>query len=194
MFQRKQNTTLISSFLFYAKFFWKAAGNFAVLKNRNVRGRLISMHQSGTHYLKHMIACALAHKFGIPDPEFNHANDIFGGPKDPVVYHDIPRLISSHSNAHPALAFASTHKLFNLPPYVLLVRDIRGSLMSNYAKWSHHYNVPFSTYLRGDNSSKKFYSDIWWSIRFLYGWCWIRRRVPTNTLVVKYEELFKEPL
>ena len=153
----------------------------------------MSMHQSGTHYLKHIVACAIANKYGIPDPKFNHANDIFGGPKDAVVYEDIPRLISSHSYPHPTLILNLVHKLFNLPSYVLLVRDIRHSLLSNYAKWSHVYDIPFSSYLRGESHSKKFNSDIWWTIRFLNGWGQIHKRMPKNIVILKYEDLLEEP-
>ena len=151
------------------------------------------MHQSGTHYLKHIVACALAHRYGISDPEFNHANDIFGGPRDSVVYPDLPRLISSHSWPNPAVMLGGVRRFFELPPYVLLVRDIRFSLISNYAKWSHSYNVPFTTYLRGSTKSVKFNSDIWWAIRFLNGWGMIRKHAPLEIKIVKYEDLIDDP-
>tara|TARA_Y100001934_G_scaffold144228_1_gene173201 strand:- start:185 stop:886 length:702 start_codon:yes stop_codon:yes gene_type:complete len=152
------------------------------------------MHQAGTHYIKHIIACAIADKYEIPDPEFNHANDIFGGPKDEVVYRDIPRLISSHSYPNPLLLSKLVHELFNLPSYVLLVRDLRHSLISNYAKWSHVYEVPFSSYLRGEMHSKRFNSDIWWTIGFLNGWGLVYKRIPNKFMILKYEDLLEHPL
>ena len=151
------------------------------------------MHQSGTHWLKHIVACALAHRFGIPDPKYNHANDIFGGPREPVLYPEIPRLVSSHSNPHPIIVSNLIHSLFNLPCYVLLIRDIRYSLLSNYAKWSHTYRVSFSTYLRGGTDHINYNSDIWWAVRFLNNWGAVYKNIPSRVMIVRYEELLKNP-
>ena len=194
MFHHKRDTPPFSPFFFHSRLFWKALGNFSIFRGRGSRGQLVSMHQAGTHYIKHIIACAIADKYEIPDPEFNHANDIFGGPKDEVVYRDIPRLVSSHSYPNPLLLSELVHELFNLPSYVLLVRDLRHSLISNYAKWSHAYEVPFSSYLRGEMHSKRFNSDIWWTIGFLNGWGLVYKRVPNKFMILKYEDLLEDPL
>jgi len=193
MFLSRQKTTFISSFLFDANSFWRTMGNFALFRNRGVAGQLVSMHQSGTHWLKHIIACALAHQYDIPDPEYNHANDIFGGARDQVVYPEIPRLVSSHSYPHPITICRLVHTFYNLPAYVLLVRDIRYSLVSNYVKWSGAYNVPFSTYLRSEANSKSYNSDIWWAMRFLNSWGLVYKYVPSRVMIVRYEELLEEP-
>ena len=95
MFHHKRDTSPLSPFFFHSRLFWKTLGNFAIFRGRDSHGQLVSMHQAGTHYLKHIIACAIADKYEIPDPEFNHANDIFGGPKDEVVYQDIPDLLAA---------------------------------------------------------------------------------------------------
>ena len=68
------------------------------------------MHQSGTHWLKFMLANALSYQYGSPPPAYNHANDIIGGPRDAIVYPQLPRLISSHSMPHPLLARAWAHR------------------------------------------------------------------------------------
>ena len=170
----------------------RATGNLSLFRNRGVKGQLVSMHQSGTHWLKHIIACALANCFEIPPPKYNHANDIFGGPRDPVVYPLIPRLVSSHSNPHPFILFDLVHSMLDLPRYVLLVRDIRYSLLSNYAKWSHVYRVPFSTYLRGDVRGSTYNSDIWWAIRFLNHWGRVYERLPSRVTIVRYESLMND--
>ena len=193
MFHHKRDTSLFSPLFFHSRLFWKTLGNFAIFRGRDSHGQLVSKHQAGTHYLKHILACAIADKYGIPDPEFNHANDIFGGPKDEVVYQDIPRLVSSHSYPHPLLLSEFVHELFNLPSYVLLVRDLRHSLISNYAKWSHVYEVPFSSYLRGEMHSKRFNSDIWWTIRFLNMWCLVYKHLPNKIMILKYEDLLENP-
>jgi hypothetical protein len=151
------------------------------------------MHQSGTHWLKFMLASAIANHFSIPPPKFNHANDIIGGTRDTIVYPQIPRLIASHTIPSPFF-YSILSQPLNLPKYVLLIRDIRFSLTSNYRKWRDHYNVNFSVYLEGDPTGKEYNSDIWWTFRFLNCWGNYVKRKPNNVLVVRYENLASKPL
>ena len=151
------------------------------------------MHQSGTHWLKHMLACAMARHFNIAPPQFNHANDIIGGPRDPVVHEQIPRILSSHSIAHPWLRSSTLARALALPPYVVLVRDLRASLISNYVKWQHRYQMPFSDFLSGDPDGRRFNSDIWWTIRFLNAWGRVYQSRPEHVTVVRYEALRADP-
>ena len=147
------------------------------------------MHQSGTHWLKFMLANAMAYQFGTPPPEFNHANDIIGGPRDAQVYPQLPRLVSSHTVPHYIATLAAVHRHFRLPPYVLLLRDMRVALVSNYHKWRDRYGIPFAEFLSGDPSGAVFNSDIWWAIRFLNGWGDVYANAAPRIVVVKYEDL-----
>lgn len=151
------------------------------------------MHQSGTHWLKFMLANALSHQYGTPPPEYDHANDIIGGPKDPPRYPQLPRLISSHSIPHPLLRSRAVHRMLELPPYVLLIRDIRATLVSNFAKWHDTYRIDFSEYLLGDPHGRRFNSDVWWALRFLNAWGAVRSRKPERVAVVRYEDLARDP-
>ena len=144
--------------------------NYSLIKNRNHAGILISMHQSGTHWLKHMLASAITHELGLPPPKFIHANDIIGGVKDPRVYPQVPRLVMSHSIPPMILKSEFFRRLIKLPRHVLLVRDCRASLVSNYDKWKETYNCNFSEYLRGDMKGHRFNNDIWWCIRYYNAW------------------------
>lgn len=167
----------------------RAAGNFALLKHRHCDGYLLSMHQSGTHWLKYMLANALAYRHGLPPPLYNHANDYIGGPRDAVVHAVLPRLLSGHTIAHPLLRSAAVHTALRLPRYVVLVRDIRQSLLSNYIKWRDRYDVPFSVYLQGDPRGRRYNSDLWWAFRFLNAWGEVTQRVSSRVTVVRYEDL-----
>ena len=167
----------------------RGLGNFALLSQRHCVGQIASMHQSGTHWLKFMLANALSYQYGTPPPAYNHANDIIGGPKDPILYPDLPRLISSHSMPHPLLTYRWTQRCFGLPQYVVLVRDLRTSLASNFVKWRSRYGVNFSTYLQGDVSGGSYNSDIWWSLRFLNSWGDAAARLPERITVLRYEDL-----
>jgi hypothetical protein len=167
--------------------------NYSLLRLRSCDGLLLSMHQSGTHWLKFMLASAMADHFDIPGPEFNHANDIIGGAKDPVIYPRIPLLRSSHTVAPLLLRNRLALHWLELPPSILLVRDIRASLVSNYIKWQARYAVTFSDYLRGDPSGRRYNSDIWWCFRFLNSWSTIKMLRETNVYLVRYETLRDDP-
>ena len=138
-----------------------------------------------------MLANALAHKHNLPAPQYNHANDFIGGPKDAVVYTQIPRLVSSHSIPPLFTPLLVKLSVCQFPKYIVLIRDIRASLVSNYRKWQDRYAVDFSEFLRGDPAGKKFNSDIWWSIRFLNAWGQFQRHSKSKVLVVRYEQLLQ---
>lgn len=167
--------------------------NYSLLKSRRVDGQIVSQHQSGTHWLKFMLANALSHQHVLPPPKYNHANDFIGGPKDPILYPNIPRVISSHSIPPIITAYLLNTGKINLPKYVLLVRDIRTSLVSNFRKWENRYGVSFSEFLRGDPSGRKYNSDLWWSIRFLNAWYRLSCIPGSQILTVHYESLLKDP-
>ena len=100
-------------------------GNYALVRLRNCNGIIASMHQSGTHWLKFMLATAMADHYGIPGPEFNHANDIIGGPKDSIRYSNLPEIRASHTIPPLLVRNRFGVKLLNLPPSLILIRDIR---------------------------------------------------------------------
>jgi hypothetical protein len=168
--------------------------NFSLIKHRAFDGFLISMHQSGTHWLKHMLATALTHKYDLPPPRYIHANDVIAGPKDPLANALLPHIVSTHSIPHLLLGSKIFRSMVKLPPYVVLVRDIRASLVSNYEKWKEHYDCDFETFLRGDISGRRFNNDIWWCLRFCNKWGQLAQTYPQGTLIVKYEDLKFRPL
>jgi hypothetical protein len=168
--------------------------NFALLRHRDYTGFLISMHQSGTHWLKHMLATAIAARHDLPAPRYSHANDIIGGVHDAPSLARGPRLVSSHSIPHPLVAARWWRRLAKMPPYVVLVRDIRASLVANYEKWKAHYGCAFSDFLVGDVSGRRFNNDLWWCIRFCNAWGRIAERFPGSTLVIRYEDLVADTL
>ncbi len=166
--------------------------NYSLLRLRHADGAIVSMHQGGTHWLKFMLASAISSYYEIPPPQFNHANDIIGGVKDPVLYPQIPCIKSSHTIAPLLFRNSSALRVLKLPPCVLLVRDLRACLVSNYRKWKTRYAITFSEYLRGDPSGRKFNSDIWWCIRFLNAWGRVAE-LNNNCHIVRYEDMSLKP-
>ena len=170
--------------------------NFALLKHRHFDGFLITMQHSGTHWLKYMMSTALALQLDLPPPRFVHndsSNDFIGHPRHPRLYAAAPRLASTHSVPHALFDSRLVRLGIDLPPYVVLVRDLRASLVSNYEKWKERYGVTFKQYLRGDPRGRQYIFDLWGGLHFLNRWARVRRRFPAATLEVRYEDLQASP-
>ena len=168
--------------------------NFALVRHRDYTGFLASMHQSGTHWLKHMLATAVARRHGLAPPARADANDIIGGLRDTPRRPGVPVIASSHSVPHLLLHAAWFRRLVSLPPHVVLVRDPRAALVANHEKWKGRYGCGFSEYLRGDIGGHRFNCDLWSCIRFCRAWSAIAGRFPRQTLVVRYEDLERDAL
>jgi hypothetical protein len=80
-----------------------------------------------------------------------------------------------------------------LPPYAVVVRDIRDVLVSNYEKWKTKYDVPFAEYVKGDPLGKRYNCDVWWYLRFVNRWGAVKQRYPDQTLILKYEDFRADP-
>ncbi|HKK16904.1 MAG TPA: sulfotransferase domain-containing protein [Gammaproteobacteria bacterium] len=152
------------------------------------------MHQSGTHWLKHMLASAISCQLETAPPKYAYAGDMIGGHKDPVKFPGIPLFGHSHNIPSHLISNGIVRKFAGLPRYVLLVRDIRSMLVSHYVKYQHEYNCPFDEYLRGDVSNRRFDSDIWWCIRFQNAWGRAMEKNREDFLLVKYEDLADDTL
>jgi hypothetical protein len=173
--------------------------NFHVLHYRHVDGMLVTAKNSGTHWLKFMLGHAIAHDFGVPPPEHSSgaaADDIIGNPKVPPRHPHLPRLTSTHTIPSSLLASKMVRRLLPCPPAVVLVRDIRTAMISNYVKWRgtpRYGDASFSDYVRGDVTGKRFVADVWWYTRFLNRWGDIASAFPSQTLIVRYEDVQAKP-
>lgn len=180
-----------------ARYRWHALrrdlSNYAVLRQRRCDGYLASLHQGGTHWLKYMLASALCARHGLEPPRYNHANDVIGGPHDPPAPPPLPLLISSHSIPNFMVRSRLLAPSLRLPPCVVLVRDVRAALVSNYVKWQARYAVDFATFLAGDPAGRRFNSDLWWCLRFLNAWGTVAEHRSGPVLVVRYEDLRADP-
>ncbi len=168
-------------------------GNYAALRLPRFDGAIVSMHQSGTHWLKYMLANAMSAHYGLPPPRYNHANDIIGGTRDPRPFAYLPHLVSTHSIPPLVCTVPWVARTVRWPPVVLLVRDLRWSLVSNFRKWETRYATTFSAFLRGDPSGRRFNSDIWWCLRFQNAWGRVAAHAGEKIHVVRYEDLRADP-
>lgn len=192
VYQRTE--TVFMNISFYYHSLRRDLTNFSYLHHLKFDSFLVSMHQSGTHWLKYMLASAISAEYKLPMPKYNHANEIIRGYKEPQIYPNIPRIGHSHSIPSPLFKSDLLRSIIKHPPYVVLVRDIRDSLISCYEKWKSRYDCDFSEYLRGDVKGIRFrQNDIWWCIRFLNTWGSVIKKHPQTTLVVRYEDLRLDP-
>ena len=164
--------------------------NFSLLAHRDFDAMLISMHQSGTHWLQYMLTLALVKKLGIEQPEYIQNELFFGNASTYKCGYDVSRIAGSHSIPHLLVGSKQLNKILHFPKYLVLVRDMRASLVSNFEKWKDHVEyTDFSTFIRGDERGKRFNSDVWWCIRFYNAWGRVLENIPDTTMFVRYEDL-----
>ena len=167
--------------------------NLSLLKYTDYQGFLVTGQHSGTHWVKWMLSHAMAHHYKVAPPKyFNnpHSNDLIGHPKHKRMYPDLPRIASSHAIPPTAMQLTWLRDMRKLPPYVLVVRNMRDVLISNYEKWKHRYNVPFSEYVGGDPWNKKYITDVYNYMRFLNRWGAVLGTMkPHEIVVLRYEDI-----
>jgi hypothetical protein len=171
-------------------------GNFFLYQYRDLDGFLITGKNSGTHWLKYMLSWAIAHEHNAPPPVFSsgpQANAIIGHPHWGRPYVGLPRIGSSHTIPSIAFRWRWLTRLAPHQPVVVLVRDIRSALLSNYVKWHAQYRVSLSEYVRGDPSGKRFVADLWWYIHFFNRWGDLAAARPETVMVLHYEALRRDP-
>lgn len=166
--------------------------NLSLLRRRGFDGHIVSMHQSGTHWLKYLLAMVICRSFDVPEPEHIADNSVVGHPQS-IPEHAGPIIVHSHSIPSPLVHSTPFRQLVTYPRYVVLVRDIRATLVSHYEKWKRRYGISFAEYLRGDVTGRRFDKDIWWDIRFINAWSSVMCRLPDATLLVHYEALKRKP-
>jgi len=164
--------------------------NFSLLAHRDFDAMLITMHQSGTHWLKYMLTLTLAKKLGLGNPEYIQSDIFFGNPSSYQCGYEITKIASAHSIPHLLASSKLFNKILRFPKYLILVRDMCASLVSNFEKWKDHAEyTDFSTLLRGDEKGNRFNNDIWWCMRFYNAWGRVLENMPESTMYVRYEDL-----
>lgn len=161
--------------------------NTTLLRRRSFDGHIVSMHQAGFHWLKNMLSYVLVDRYGLPPVSGIRDNSVIGHPRSPPLYDNIPRIVHSHSLPH---LFTLKIPGIHYPAYLVLVRDLRTSLISHYERFRKRYNnISFSEYLRGDIHQKKFFSDIYSRIRFMNEWGNLLQERTEGIMSLRYEDL-----
>ena len=166
--------------------------NYSVLRHGAFDGFLVTSKNSGTHWIKYMLAVALADTYGIARPEYFSENAVrpyIGWPKDDPAFPQLPRLAFSHSIPHRLADWGWARSMAGLPPYTLCVRHPMSILASHHAKWKHDIRTDWLDYLHGDPRGKRYRCDLYWISRFWNRWGEIEKRHPDAVLRVHYEQV-----
>ena len=170
--------------------------NFFLLHYSGCDGFLVTGKNSGTHWLKYMLSCAITAQYGVAPPERSNGREgdaIIGHPRHPRRYQQLPRLGSSHNLPSRAFVLPGLRNLLPTRPTVVLVRDIHDAMLSNYLKWREKYQVDLPEYVRGDPWGRRYVADAWWYVHFFNVWGDFAQVHADKTLVVRYEDLRKDP-
>lgn len=164
--------------------------NASLLFRRSFDGHIVSMQQSGSHWIKNMLANSFVKIYGLPPLAHIQDDSIIGHTKSPPVHKNIPQIVHSHGYPHAlTLRVPGLH----YPRYLVLVRDLRSSLVSHYERFRGDYGgCSFGEYLRGDVRQEKFHSDIWSRIRFMNEWGRVLARNPGRVMALRYEDMKKD--
>ena len=171
-------------------------GNFGLIEHRYVDGFVISGKNSGSHWVKYMLSIALAEQHGLEPPRFcsgREADRIVGRASRERIGRPYPQIATSHTIPSILLAALPLPKAIRQPPVVLLVRNIPDALVSGYRKWQHDYATTLADFARGDPSGKRYIADVWWYIHFFNRWGMLQARQPDRVLLVRYEDLLRQP-
>jgi hypothetical protein len=166
--------------------------NLSVLRHGQFEGMLVTSKNSGTHWVKYMLAVALAETHGVPPPPYFSEDAVrpyIGWPKDKRGFAALPRLAFCHSIPHRLADYRIVRSLIGLPPYVLLVRHPMSILASHYEKWRGELGVTWLTYLAGDPAGKRYRCDLYWLARFWNRWGDLAAKYPDQIHVMKYESV-----
>lgn len=163
--------------------------NLSLLTRRRWHAVLSTQHHAGTHWLVHMLTELVSHAYDVPGQADIDDMRVIVRHKEKPKFPQLPPLAHSHKIPSWLTHAAPFRWLLRYPRYVVLVRDIRASLVSLYEKHREEYAVPFSELVRGDPLRRRFRKDVWRDIRYFNAWARVRRVMPGQVLIVRYEDM-----
>lgn len=165
----------------------------SVFWHRNAHGHIVTGQQSGSHWVNNLLAFVISEEYKIPPLKHIDERVIIGHPRLPQTYPQIPRLIWTHHAPSPLVHSAPVRALFKFPKYVLLLRDIRASLVGQYEKHKQDTTQTFSEYLRDNRLfGRSFKWDLDKRIVFFNAWGRVRDVLPGQVHPVHYENLRRD--
>lgn len=165
----------------------------SVFWHRHTHAHIVTGQQSGSHWLNNLLAHVLSSEYNIPPLRHIDERVIIGHPRMPQTYPHVPRLVWTHHAPSPLVHSAPMRLLFRFPKYVLLLRDIRASLVSQYEKYRQDTRLTFSQMLRDHRLfGREFKWDLDKRIVFFNAWGRVRQLMPDRVHIVHYEHLSRD--
>ena len=161
--------------------------------HRQAHAYLATAQQSGTHWFSNLLAAAICMQYGVPPLQHIADKVIIGHPRIPPTYPQVPRLVRTHHAPSLIVHSPPARALLKFPRYVILVRDIRASLVSRFEKRKHEIDIEFSDYLRDHRLlNRKHKWDVFKRIVFFNAWGRVAGLFPEQTCVLHYEHLRRD--
>jgi len=165
----------------------------SVFWHRNTHGHIVTGQQSGSHWINNLLAYVVSQEYKIPPLKHIDERIIIGHPRSPQTYPQVPRLVWTHHAPSPLVHAAPMRAMFRYPKYVLLLRDLRASLVGQYEKHKPDTSLTFSEYLRDNRLiGRSFKWDLDKRIVFFNSWGRVRELMPEQVYPVHYERLRRD--
>lgn len=179
-----------ADFLFRLHTFNRRWFNTTLLRRRAFDGHIVTMNQSGSHWIKNMLGHLLIQRYNLPPLKHVQDDSVIGHPKSPPVYKNIPCIVHSHGFPHGlTLALPFLH----YPKYLVQVRDLRDSLISHYERFKGDYGgATFTEFLQCKLGDKRMHSDIHSRIRFMNEWGRLIGKYPGRVALLRYEDIQRD--
>lgn len=163
----------------------------SLIWERDVDGYFATGQQCGSHWLSNLMASAIAQQYGVEKPDHIRDKSIISHPRMAQRYPHLPRLVRTHYAPSTLVHSAPARRLLKFPKYVVLVRDIRASIVSRYEREGDvQAGISFSESLRDHSLWRR---DIKWDLykrfAFFNAWGNVAARLPQQTLLVHYENI-----
>ena len=185
--------TLRHDLAYYMRSLMVDLPNLSLLTRRRWDAVIVTQHHAGTHWLVHMLTELMADVYDTPRQTDIDDMRVIARHKEKPAFSHIPAMAHSHKIPSWLTHAAPLRWGLRYPRYVVLVRDIRTSLVSLYEKHREEYDVPFSELVQGDPFRRRFRKDVWRDIRFFNAWGRVKRVMPERLLLLRYEDLKADP-
>lgn len=163
--------------------------NLSLLARRRWDAVIATQHHAGTHWLLHMLIELMAETYDVPRQADIDDMRVIARHKERPAFPHIPAIAHTHKIPSWLTHAPPFRWCLRYPRYVVLVRDIRASLVSLYEKHREQYDVPFSELVQGDPLRRRFRKDVWRDVRFFNAWGRVRRLMPHRVLILRYEDM-----
>lgn len=182
------------NFTYLARYLRHDLFRMSLLWQRDADGYFATGQQSGSHWISNLMASAICIQYGVPRLEHIRDKSIIGHPRMEHRHAHVPRLVRTHHAPSPLVHCAPARGLLTFPKYVVLLRDIRASVVSRYERQTEEMaGVSFSDSLR-DHSllGRGTKWDLYKRFVFFNAWGDVARAMPEQTLLVHYENVRRD--